>query len=140
MEVDLAHGLTSSDLVDGAWARRVSTSFLHGSSPRSQHLSATLEVHRNTPGTSEEFTMMGWYGGGMGAFMWLGMGLFWLILLGLIVWLVIRLLPGSSEPPTRTPGESAVEILDRRMANGEIDMGAWQAQRAALLAAQRDGK
>jgi putative membrane protein len=84
--------------------------------------------------------MMGWYGGGMGAFMWLGMGLFWLILLGLIVWLVIRLLPGSSEPPTRTPGESAVEILDRRMANGEIDLEAWQAQRAALLAAQRDGK
>ena len=83
---------------------------------------------------------MGWYGGGMGGFMWLGMGLFWLILLGLIVWLVIRLLPGSSEPPTRTPGESAVEILDRRMANGEIDLEAWQAQRAALLAAQRDGK
>jgi len=83
---------------------------------------------------------MGWYGGGIGAFMWLGMGLFWLILLGLIVWLVIRLLPGSSEPPTRNPGESAVEILDRRMANGEIDMEAWQAQRAALLAAQRDGK
>jgi putative membrane protein len=84
--------------------------------------------------------MMGWYGGGMGTFMWLGMGLFWLILLGLIVWLVIRLLPGSSEPPTRTPGESAVEILDRRMANGEIDLEAWQAQRAALLAAQRDGR
>jgi putative membrane protein len=84
--------------------------------------------------------MMGWYGGGMGAFMWLGMGLFWLILLGLIVWLVIRLLPGSGEQPTRASGESAVEILDRRMANGEIDMEDWQAQRAALLAAQRDGK
>jgi len=83
---------------------------------------------------------MGWYGGGMGGLMWLGMGLFWLILLGLIVWLVIRLLPGSSEPPTRTTGESAAEILDRRMANGEIDLEAWQAQRAALLAAQRDGK
>ena len=84
--------------------------------------------------------MMGWYGGGMGAFMWLWMGLFWLILLGLIVWLVIRLLPGSSEPPTRAAGESALEILDRRMANGEIDIETWQAQRAALLAAQRDGK
>ena len=84
--------------------------------------------------------MMGWYGGGMGAFMWLGMGLFWLILLGLIVWLVTRLLPASSEQRTRTSGESAVEILDRRMANGDIDMGTWQAQRAALLAAQRDGK
>jgi putative membrane protein len=84
--------------------------------------------------------MMGWHGGGMGAFIWPAMGLVWLILLGLIVWLVIRLLPGSSEPPTRTPGESAVEILDRRMANGEIDLEAWQAQRTALLAAQRDGK
>jgi putative membrane protein len=84
--------------------------------------------------------MMGWYGGGMGAFGMLGIGLFWLILLGLIVWLVIRLLPGSSDSQTRTPGESAIEILDRRMANGEIDMEAWQAQRASLLAAQRDGK
>ena len=84
--------------------------------------------------------MMGWYGGGMGGIGVLGMGLFWLILLGLIVWLVIRLLPGSSEPPKRTTGESAVEILDRRMANGEIGLEAWQAQRAALLAAQRDGK
>jgi putative membrane protein len=84
--------------------------------------------------------MMGWYGGGMGALGLLGMGLFWLILLGLIVLLVIRLLPGSSDPPTRITGESAVEILDRRMANGEIDMETWQAQRAALLAAQRDGK
>ena len=84
--------------------------------------------------------MMGWYGGGMGALGFFGMGLFWLILLGLIVWLVTRLLPASGEQPPRTTGESAVEILDRRMANGEIDMEAWQAQRAALLAAQRDGK
>ena len=39
--------------------------------------------------------MMGWYGNGTGALGWLGMGVFWLILLGLIVWLVARLLPGS---------------------------------------------
>jgi putative membrane protein len=67
------------------------------------------------------------------------MGVFWLVLLGLIVWLVIRLLPGSGDEPTRSTGESAVEILDRRMASGEIDIEAWQAQRAALLAAQRNG-
>ncbi len=85
--------------------------------------------------------MMNWYGNGMGPFMWLGMGLFWLILLGLIVWLVTRLLPGSKDDqPSRSAGESAAEILDRRMANGEIDPRAWQAQRPALLAAQRDGK
>ena len=58
--------------------------------------------------------MMGWYGNGMGPFMWLGMGLFWIILLGLIVWLVTRLLPGSKDDqPTRSSGESAVEILYR---------------------------
>jgi putative membrane protein len=84
--------------------------------------------------------MMGWYGNGIGTFMWLGMGLFWLVLLGLIVWLVIRLLPGSGDEPTRSTGESAVEILDRRMASAEIDIEAWQAQRAALLAAQRNGQ
>lgn len=84
--------------------------------------------------------MMGWYGGGMGMLGMLGMGVFWLVLLGLIVWLVIRLLPGSGDQPTRTTGESALEILDRRMASGEIELEAWQVQRAALLAAQREGK
>ena len=84
--------------------------------------------------------MMGWYGGGMGAVGLFGMGLFWLILFGLIVWLVTRLLPATGGQPTRSSGESAVEILDRRMANGEIDTQAWQAQRAALLSAQRGDK
>ena len=83
--------------------------------------------------------MMGWYGNGMGSLGWLGMGVFWLILLGLIVWLVLRLLPGSGAGTTRATGESVLEILDRRLARGEIDLETWQAQRAALLAAQRDG-
>ena len=84
--------------------------------------------------------MMGWYGNGMGSFGWLGMGVFWLILLGLIVWLVVRLLPGSGEGTTRYTGESALEILDRRLSSGDIDVEAWQAQRAALQGAQRDRK
>ena len=82
--------------------------------------------------------MMGSYGGGMDPLGWLGMGVFWLILLGLIVWLVSRLLPGSAGGTTRSPGESALDILDRRLASGEIDLAAWQAARAALVAAQRD--
>jgi putative membrane protein len=83
--------------------------------------------------------MMGWYGrGGMGPLGWLGMGVFWLILLGLVIWLVVRLLPGSGNGATRTPGESSLEILDRRLANGEIDLEPWQAQRAALLSARGD--
>jgi len=77
----------------------------------------------------------------MGSFGWVGMGVFWLILLGLIVWLVVRLLPGSSSGGRRrSSGESEVEILDRRLANGEIDTQAWQAQRAALLGAQGSSK
>lgn len=79
--------------------------------------------------------MMGWYGGmGLGA--WLFMGGFWLVLLALIVWLVVRLLPssnrsGSGQPPGGQ-GDSPEEILDRRFARGEIDEQTYTAQRAAL--------
>ncbi len=86
--------------------------------------------------------MMGGYGNtGMGSLGWLGMGVFWLVLVGLIVWLVMRLLPGrSGGGTTRTTGESTLEILDRRMASGEIDTKVWQTQRDALVSAQRDRK
>jgi len=83
--------------------------------------------------------MMGWNnGGGMGSLGWLGMGVFWLILLGLIIWLVVRLLPGSdsSNSQARNTGDSALDILDRRLANGQLDLPSWQAQRAALLGVQ----
>ena len=80
---------------------------------------------------------MGWYGGGMGPLGWLAMSVSWILLLGLIVWLVVRLLPGSGKP-TRRLDESAVENFDRRLANGEIDPKTWHSQRAALRAAQRD--
>jgi len=71
----------------------------------------------------------------MGWAAWLAMGVFWLLLLGLIVGLVVLLLPGSGGGTTRITVESALEILDRRLASGEIDLEAWQAQRAALVAA-----
>lgn len=80
--------------------------------------------------------MMGWSGGGMGSFGWLGMGVFWLLLLGLIAWLVIRLLPGSSGTTTGPTVDQHLEILDRRLAGGEIDLQAWQVKRAALLDTQ----
>lgn len=82
--------------------------------------------------------MMGLYGGGMGALGWLGMGVFWLVLLGLIVWLVVRLLPSDSVAVTRPDGGSALDILNRRLASGEIELEAWQARRAALVGVQRD--
>jgi len=82
---------------------------------------------------------MGWYGGGVGPLGWLAMGLFWLILLGLIVWLVTRLLPAGGGT-THLAGESPLDILGRRLASGDIDLDTWQAQRAALLAARGDRK
>jgi putative membrane protein len=82
--------------------------------------------------------MMGSHGGGIGPLGWLALGVFWLILLGLITWLVVRLLPDRGVGASRTPGETALEILDRRLASGEIDPDVWQAHRAALLAAQSE--
>ena len=84
--------------------------------------------------------MMGWYGGGMAAFGMLAMGVFWLAPFALIIWLVVRLLPGSGDGTRRPTGDSTLEILDRRLASGEIDLETWQAQRDALVAAQRDRK
>jgi len=84
---------------------------------------------------------MGWYGGGMTGFAWMGMGLFWLVLIGLIVWLVLRLLPGKAQAapsePTTAPATSGVDpalaILDQRLAAGEIDVETYRAIRATLL-------
>jgi len=84
--------------------------------------------------------MMGWYGGGMGAGAWMVMGLFWLVLLGLIIWAVVRLLPGrdggAGHSGSGVAGETPEEILDRRFARGEIDLETYQAQRAALVSAR----
>ena len=82
--------------------------------------------------------MMGSYGSEIGALGWLGICVFWLLLLGLIVWLVTSLLPGSKQVATRTTRESALEILDRRLASGEIDLADWQALRAALMSNHQD--
>lgn len=94
--------------------------------------------------------MMGWYGGGMTGFAWLGMGLFWLVLLGVIVWLVVRLATSGTRVPPQPPAApstpppaapaagpsgtaAALEILDRRLAQGEIDVETYRATRDALL-------
>jgi len=97
--------------------------------------------------TGEDKAMMGWYGGGMHGVAWMGMGLFWLVLLGLIVWLVMRLLPGKSPdlklatPPATSPTASpiasaaapALAILDERLASGEVNLETYRTIRATLL-------
>jgi len=88
--------------------------------------------------------MMGWYGGGMTGFAWMGMGLFWLVLIGLIVWLVLRLLPGKGQAapsaPMSAPAASGVHpalaILDHRLAAGEVDLEDYRTIRATILEAR----
>jgi putative membrane protein len=101
-------------------------------------LGATLEVPTNEGQVTEDFTMMGWYGAGMGRLGWFGMGVFWLVVLALVVWLVVRSLPGSGGGTTPPAGGSEWELLDRRLASGEIDQETWHARRAALMAAHWD--
>jgi putative membrane protein len=85
--------------------------------------------------------MMGWYGNGVSGaapFMWIGMGLFWIVLIGLVVFLVARLLPGSGSAAQAPAGagpraaENAEQILDRMFATGEIDEQTYRARRGAL--------
>lgn len=91
---------------------------------------------------------MYWFGG-MGPAMWVGAGLFWALLLGAIVWLVVELVSSRrrpevpSGPAVAPPGapaaESPLAVLDRRLAAGEVDVETYQQVRTALLE-QRGGR
>jgi len=72
--------------------------------------------------------MMFWYGGHwawwQGGLMWLGMLVFW----GLLIWAVYALITNLTRKPG-TPqgsGDGARRILDQRLARGEIDAEEYQ--------------
>jgi putative membrane protein len=81
--------------------------------------------------------MMYWDGGGWA---WMAfMPLLWIVLIGLVVWAVVRLTHQSAGhgngPDHRWPQrESPEEILDRRFASGEIDADAYTEARQRLAA------
>ncbi len=73
--------------------------------------------------------MMFWYGGQwawwQGGLMWLGMIVFW----GLLIWAVYALITNLTRkpgPPGTTHGNDARQILDQRLARGEIDTEEYQ--------------
>jgi putative membrane protein len=72
---------------------------------------------------------------GMGAGGWVLMVLLWVVIVALIVWVVARLLPtrsgGRRDVPVAT-AEGPREILDRRLAGGEIDVQTYEELRAKL--------
>ncbi|MBN9373938.1 MAG: hypothetical protein J0I40_00815 [Cellulomonas sp.] len=86
--------------------------------------------------------MMGWLGWGVPT-MWIGMGLFWVLLIAAIVWLVVEVdrpkhfhqAPNSANGfvPGGPIGGSPLEVLDRRLATGQVDLVTYQQVRAALL-------
>jgi len=85
--------------------------------------------------------MYGGFGHGGGLILLL-MGLFWVALVVLIVWLVTKVWPGLGHSPAGptaarpatpgVPGESPEQILDRMFALGEIDEATYRARRTAL--------
>lgn len=83
--------------------------------------------------------MMNGWNGGMGAAGWVFMSLFWVLLLVVIVWAAAQLFPGrhaeaaaAGAPSTPAGSEQPLEILDRRLASGEIDVEAYEALRDTL--------
>ena len=89
--------------------------------------------------------MMG-YGWGMGAGGWIAMTIFWVALITLVVWLVIRALPGAGDNGRegRREGvagpETPEQILDRRYAAGELDLETYQVMRATLASGRSSGQ
>lgn len=77
--------------------------------------------------------MGGWGYGDMGAWGWVSMTVLWVAIIVLVVWVVARLFP-RREDPTRPPerAERPEEILDGRLARGEIDTETYTQLRATL--------
>ena len=79
--------------------------------------------------------MDGWYGG-MGAGGWIFMTLFWVALLVLIVWVGTRLFPTRGERGDEL--ERPEDLLDRRLARGEIDPETYDTLREKLRVARAE--
>ena len=75
--------------------------------------------------------MHGWYDGGGYAFIF--MAVFWVAAIAAVVFL-IRSLTGSSVSHTEAPRESALDILKRRYASGEIDKAEYEEKSRDLKA------
>jgi putative membrane protein len=88
---------------------------------------------------SEEQTMMMWWGYGW-PMLWMAFwNLLWLVLIGLCIWMLVRWL--ATRSPRRddwhhsvAPEPSALEILRRRYARGDIDTATFEQMRERIIA------
>ena len=85
--------------------------------------------------------MDGGWGGGMGPGGWTLMIIFWIALIALIGVAIARLFPSaqpgppSAEPPTQTPRQ----LLDERLARGDIDVETYERLRKVLSGPREGG-
>lgn len=82
--------------------------------------------------------MMNGINDGMGAGGWLLMSVFWVALIAVIVWAVAALSTrdGSRDSAASGLAERPDEVLDRRLASGEIDAATYDTLRAKLREAR----
>ncbi len=81
----------------------------------------------------ESWGMMG--PGMMGGFGWMWlMPVFWIVFLGLIIWAVVAAVRGSSESrsPDSSKADSALELLKKRYARGEINKEEYEEKKKDL--------
>lgn len=78
------------------------------------------------------------YGGwGLG---WIFMLIFWVIVMGIIVWLIRRIAGGGyhshfpETPPTQEKEDSAMKILKERYARGDISKDEFESKKKDLMA------
>lgn len=79
--------------------------------------------------------MDGWDGIGVAG--WFLMTLFWVVLIAAIIWAVANLFPARGRSDA-AGAERPEEILDRRLARGEIDPATYDELRAKLRAARAE--
>ncbi len=82
----------------------------------------------------EGWGMMGpWMMGGFG-WMWL-MPVLWIVFLGLIIWAVVAAVRGSGESRSSdsSKAESALEVLKKRYARGEINKEEYEEKKKDLV-------
>ncbi|MHB1242074.1 MAG: SHOCT domain-containing protein [Gaiellaceae bacterium] len=80
--------------------------------------------------------MDGW-DGGMSVAGWLLMTVFWVALIGVIVWAVGNLFPSRRDGSAVLP-ERPEEVLDQRLARGEIDAATYDELRGKLRTARAE--
>jgi len=79
--------------------------------------------------------MDGW--DGMGVAGWFLMTVLWVVLIAAVVWAVANLFPARG-PREEAGAERPEEILDRRLARGEIDPATYDELRARMRAARAE--